>query len=237
MGPLNGTVLALLGIALVIGYALAGYSNGMFWPVQVIAKWQKPGIALIIHGGMWGDLLLLPLVVRYLTDRYDLTADLTWESNKWWVLIGFAITLANHINLCLNQKVPDPFGWQDKWWSMTITVHFLYMWGACTILLKAAFAPSIEPAAMAILAIVVGTHMMFGIHMVLGITNRFMRLDWLPEFITTQSILMEVGIWSALIALAYYLGKETAALPVLVVGVSWVAITAVVAVETQPVVY
>ena len=42
----------------------------------------------------------------------------------WSALAGFLLTFFNHVNLCLNQKIPDPFGWQGEWWSAMPSIFF-----------------------------------------------------------------------------------------------------------------
>src|SRR4051812_36344391 len=115
-------------LALALGYCVTSHFEGMFTLEQVIEKWGRPGIAIVVHGGAWGDILLLPALCAVLTARFGESwaerLNLNLYFFRWDLsiivlaaIIGFVITAGNHANLCANQKIPDPFGWQKQWFT------------------------------------------------------------------------------------------------------------------------
>jgi hypothetical protein len=193
-------------VLLALAYAFTALlRDDMFWPSQVIRRWGRAGIALVFHGGLWGDLFVLPMLSWLLITWYQ---DV-WQLSdlKWSALMGFVLTAGNHVNLCLNQRVPDPFGWREERWSATIGLHFLYMWLASTVLFQTAFfTPHLTSGVVSTVCIIVGLHMMCGIHMPVGIVNRALRDKRIPEFLRADSLWMATCIWVAMTLLALVLG-------------------------------
>jgi hypothetical protein len=228
-----GIFVMVAGVVLVAAYAIASYWGGMFLPSQVIAQWHQRGLPLVMHGGMWGDLLLLPYILGAVAARFGDQ----WEVPhvRWALLIGFIVTLGNHINLCVNQRIPDPFGWQEEWWSWAIFFHFLYMWGATAIIILFVFFTSgAEVAVVVLMAALVGLHLMFGIHMPLGMLNRYARFEWSPEFLRPDSIAFAAGLWMVVSALAWIPGGWRAATLAALIGVGCMIMILVVYTDTEP---
>ena len=155
------TVIPWSGRALVLGYAIAGYFNGMFLIQQVLDKGHGPGVALAIHEGMWSDFFILPPLFKYLIGK--LQGD--WEGTivKKSLLIGLVITLATHLLLISMGDKPDPMGWQGGRFSITIVLHFIYMWGAIALAaLVLIYSPSATTRMITATCIILGIHTYLG---------------------------------------------------------------------------
>ncbi|MDB5244307.1 MAG: hypothetical protein JWN18_177 [Parcubacteria group bacterium] len=195
-----------------IAYGTSSYLvDQNFWPRQVQEKWARPGIAVGIHGGFYGDLFVLPALFWYLTAKYG--SEWSSEMVGFAIKIGFTVTFANHLLLIFTQTVPDPFGWKGERWSLTIFFHFLYMWIAVMFIALMYFTPGTDPHDVALGSIVVGVHMMAGTHVFLGIVNRWKRWSWCPDLIASPTLpLMLVGLWAVLTGFAMYAGGVWAAI-------------------------
>ena len=203
-------VAASMLLVVVEGFA-SYYISKNFFPSQVIARWGQPGIAFITHGGMWGDLFLLPALMAWIITRYGNQ----WSTKQIVIMgfVGFAITLGNHLLLIFTQKIPDPLGWQKEWWSVPIALHFVYM--TTYVALAGLFFFHSHPSvgATVLVATLLGIHMLFGTHIPLGILNLRYHWEWCPtSFLHTGALWMQAGIWMTLSALAYIAAGPTAGL-------------------------
>lgn len=173
-----------------------------FLPSQVFARWGRNGIPLVAHGGFWGDLFILPPVFWYVVTRYGEG----WSQRQIVVMvgIGFAITLANHINLMMNQTLPDPFGWKEERWSTLIALHFVYMTMYVALSGLFFFSSGKVPSTLAVLVgVALGLHMMLGTHVILGIVKRWTQWSWCPDFFANpQMPYVIIGIWVIVAILA-----------------------------------
>jgi hypothetical protein len=227
--------LPLIGIALVIGYDIAGYFDGMFLPRQIIAKWGQPGVALIFHGGMWGDLILLPFLFAYLIGK--VSGDWTATHVGYALLIGFAVTFSLQLMLALTGDKPDPMGWQGERWSLGIALHFTYMWGAVTLVaLTLLYSPSATAGMITVTCIIIGIHTYLGAQILFGILNRcFFRWDLVPEMLITAAFVTQAIVWAVLAGLAARVGGMRAGALVLSVGTALWLLMYVVSHLTEPV--
>jgi hypothetical protein len=227
-------LLPLIGVALVIGYATAGYFNQMFLPSQILAKWGQPGVPLVFHGGMWLDLVLLPVLFFYLIGK--LNGDWNAKNIGYAVLIGFAITSSLQLMLAFTGDKPDPMGWQGERWSTGIALHFIYMWSAVTLLaLALLYSPSATVGMITATCMIIGIHTYFGAQIPFGIVNRFLRLDWVPEFLITPAFVTQALVWAALTVIAWHAGGAKEGSKVLTVGLLLGLIMSIVNSITDPI--
>lgn len=213
-----GLGIILASMLLVVAEALASYHYASnFWPSQVMARWGKAGIAFFAHGGMWGDFFLLPLLMAIIVVTYGDT----WTLKQVAIMgaIGIVVTTANHLNLILNQPVPDPLGWQGEKWSDPIALHFVYMSTYVALAGLFYFSPNVSVKAAVMVSVVLGIHMALGTHVPLGILNRFMNWSWCPDFLSNNGLLwMQLGIWVVLTTFATVAAGWRAGLWVIGIG-------------------
>jgi len=217
-----GTIVGASMVLTVIIEAIDRYNHSMFWPSQVLARWGVVGIAFILHLGMWGDATVLAYLCRWLVDNY---------ANQWFgartihifsaevrvhpLLVagigGIVITGLNQTALMFGQKIPDPNGWQKEWFSLTIVLHYLLMSTVVAIALLVCFFTETKPLVYATVGIVLALHMMCGIHLPLGIAQRFFQWQNIPDFLANPVLpYFAVSIWIAIIALVWYAGGRGA---------------------------
>jgi hypothetical protein len=209
-------IVASMLVVVLEGFA-AFHLSGNFWPSQVMARWGKAGISFFTHGGMWGDMFLLPALMAVIVVNY---AD-EWTSRQIVTMaaIGIAITLGNHVLLIFTQVIPDPLGWKEEKWSTLIALHFVYM--STYVALVGLFffcSPNVSVTAAVTVAVILGIHMAFGTHIPLGVLQRWTRWMWCPEFLHSQALWMQLGIWIVLTALATIASGWRAGLSVAVIG-------------------
>lgn len=186
---------------LVLVEALTSYQNGTFFPSQLIARFGKPGVSFFAHGGMWGDMFLLPTLFACIIVLYGATW--TGEQIKQMALIGIAITAANQL-LCNQSPVPDVLGWQGEKWSLTIALHFVYMSTYVALAgLFFCYTPGVSVSAAIAVAVVLGIHMAFGTHVPLGMINRLAHWAWCQDFLSSPVLpYLSAVIWISLSVLA-----------------------------------
>lgn len=205
-----GHYVILLSVLLVLAEAKCSFSRQTFLPTQVMARWRTPGIPLGCHGGFWGDLFLLPSFFWGVVNRHD---------DEWSLkqvitmgVIGFVITLANHLNLVTHQNVPDPYGWQKEKWSPVIALNFVYM--TTYVALAGLFyfcSPSVSVFECVLISFVLGVHMTFGVHIPLGLLNLDKEFNWCPDLINPNKVLvMSLAIWVTLAMLSLSVSIEAA---------------------------
>ncbi|GEM_PF-2123196 len=216
-----GLSIILGSMLLVVLEALASYFwSSNFWPSQVVARWGKAGIAFFAHGGMWGDFFLLPTLFAFIITRYGNG----WSAEQIAIMgaIGVLVTTANHVQLILNQPVPDPLGWQQEKWSTPIALHFVYMSLYVALAGLFYFSSGVSVKAAVFVSVVLGIHMALGTHIPLGIVNRFMDWWWCPDFLSNPGLLwMQFGIWAVLAIFATVAAGWTAGFWVAGFGASY----------------
>src|SRR3989344_3170415 len=194
-----GIIIASMLLVAVEGFV--SYQNGTFFPNQLIAKFGKPGVSFFAHGGMWGDMFLLPTLFACIIVLYGAT----WSAEQigQMVLIGVAITAANQL-LCNQSPVPDVLGWQGEKFSLTIAMHFVYMSTYVALAgLFFCYTPGVSVTAAVCVAVVLGIHMAFGTHVPLGMINRFAQWAWCQDFLSSPVLpYLSAVIWITLAALA-----------------------------------
>ena len=208
----------------VLAEAFVAFDLGWFWPSRVMAKWGKPGIGFFSHGGMWGDLFLLPPTFAWVIATYSHT----WSTKQIVIMavVGVGVTLANHLLLIFTQKVPDPLGWKGEKWSALIAMHFVYM--STYVALATGFfcfshGVSIDAAAM--VSVVLGIHTALGKHVVLGVLNRWHQWPWCPDFLSRPSISLEItgGVWIILAGFSLFTTGPMAFFLVAGIGIGFFA--------------
>lgn len=189
-----------------------------FFPSQVLVRWGQPGIAFFAHGGMWGDLVFLPPVMAWVITQYSHT----WSGSQIAImgLIGFAITLGNHLLLVFTQEIPDPIGWQKEKWNTLIGLHFVYM--STYVALAGLFFCYSRPSLEATVAIgaILGVHMAFGMHIPLGIANLWFQWDWCPDFLTRKTLWAQAVVWATLAGFSWFAAGWRAGLAVTAIAIN-----------------
>lgn len=219
-----GVGLVLGSILWVLGEAWVAYSvTHNFSPEQVLTRWGRSGIPFGRHGGAMGDVLPLPLLGAWIVWQYGET----WNKKLigWLAVAGILITLGNHVNLILNQTVPDPFGWQGEKWSWLIAMHFVYMSVYIAIGGFFYFTPGGVSVAAAIwVSVIFGLHLAAGTHEPLALLNRWFQWDWCPPLQGSPGL--QAGIWLLLSGFATIAAGWRAGLAVGVFGGAFVTLLA-----------
>lgn len=219
---------------LVVAEAFASYYlSSNFWPSQVMARWGKAGISFFAHGGMWGDLFLLPALMAAVVVKYG--DGWTMKQVAIMAAIGVAITLGNHLLLISTQVVPDPMGWVGEKWSTVIALHFVYMSLYVALAGLFYFSPDVSVKAAVAVSVVLGIHMMAGTHIFLGLANlHWGPWSWCPQnFLHAGAAWMQLGIWLVLSVLATVAAGWRAGLSVAVIAIL-IAVTVVLVVRSSP---
>lgn len=227
-----GLGIIVASMLLVVLEALVSYyiSNN-FWPSQVMARWSKAGISFFAHGGMWGDLLLLPALMAAVVVKYG--DGWTMKQIAIMAAIGVAITLGNHLLLIFTQVIPDPFGWKSEKWSTLIALHFVYMSIYVALAGLFYFSSGVSVKAAVAVSVVLGIHMMAGTHVFLGLANLYWGpWPWCPQtFLHAGVAWMQLGIWVLLSVLATVAAGWRAGLSVAVIA-AIIAAAVILAVRT-----
>ncbi len=190
----------IVSVIFVLAEAYTSFKNKTFTPAQMLTRWNKPGIPFLWHGGMWGDIFILPPLMMFIIARY---------ANEWnmngiimMMSIGVAITLANHLMLIFTQDTPDPLGWKKEKLSVTIALHFIYMSVYIALIGLFYFSSSADVTVTSIVSIVIGIHTMLGTHVVLSMANRLKKWVWCIDMLNHQLMIIQLMIWSILIVLS-----------------------------------
>lgn len=214
-----GTWLAVIAasvlLAVLEGYCSYKYDQS-FFKSQVWNRWHQPGIALSLHGGWLSDIFVLPIALAVVVwFRAD-----TWSPQLITIMmiIGFLLSLGNHIMLITGQPIPDPFGWKQFKWSIAIGMHFVYF-AVFTALIGLAFFSNLPWWAVVAVAVVVGIHVGFGTHVPLGIIQRWMQWKEVTDLIASPALpWMTLGVWLVLAGFATYAADWKAGLCTLGIG-------------------
>lgn len=210
---------------LVVLEALASYFlSHNFWPSQVMTRWGKAGIAFFTHGGMWGDLFILPLVMATVIVKYGDS----WEMRQIAIMamVGVTITLANHLMLIYTQTIPDPLGWQREKWSTVIALHFIYM-SVYVALIGLFFihSPGVSVTAAVGVAVALGVHVALGTHVTLGLLNLWYRWGSCPDFLASPILpYLTTAVWLILAVLASVAAGLRAGFAVVTIGAGLTAL-------------
>lgn len=200
----------LLSQLAVVVEAIDSWRSRIFLPSQMMARYYRSGINFLTHGGMWGDMFLLPPMLCYMLGHTG-----AWSVHHDWpfALVGTGLTMLNHV-LLTNNEQPDPFGFLDLRSSPAITVHAVYMAVYLTIIGRFYVNPvDVNPTAIATLSILLGIHVAAGTHIFLGMANLVYRWRWCPDILANPAVwAMNAGTWVVLAVLATYAGGWLAGL-------------------------
>jgi hypothetical protein len=198
---MRGSYLYSILILLVAIEAFDSYKQGMFWPAQVIAKWNRKGISFFAHAGMWSDLIILPFLFAYIVNAFG--GEWTKDQMLLMGAVGTVIAGGNHLLLMFTQGVPDPIGWKKEWFSVTIVLHFFYMALLVAIVGLFYFYSVAGITAVVLVSLALGIHMTAGMHVFTGVLQRFVNLPNCPDFLANpQPLYMSAAVWIALAMLA-----------------------------------
>ncbi len=192
-------------MAIVAVQAIDCYYHNMLWPSQVLARWGKPGIAFILHAAMWSDFLILPWLCLYITRHLDLSHIPSGRQVTQMLALGLGVTAGNQLLLMFTQELPDPIGWKGQWISLTIVLHFFYMSIAVTCVGLFYFYGTTDMWPVVLVSILLGIHSMAGMHIFIGVLQRYVHLVSVPDFLASTLLpYLASAVWVALAALATY---------------------------------
>ena len=197
--------------------ALDSWHNKIFLPSQMMAQYGRPGINFSTHLGMWSDMFLLPILLCYM-----LLHSASWSLERDWlpILIGVVVTVANQF-LLSNSTRPDPIGFVDLKWSLTIAIHFVYMATYIAIIGHFYFNPvGVDERAVALVSILLGIHVAAGTHVFLGMAQLIEHWEWCPDLLADPNLpYVSAVVWLLLSALAWFAAGRPAGLAVAGTGI------------------
>jgi hypothetical protein len=206
---LNG-VIAFFCVS-VIAVGIVFYDSGrhgILWPSQM----RRPGISAMTHGGLWSDLLPLPLVMCF-----ALLHSSEWSIERDWlpVLLGIGIAIANQILLNGSAR-PDPLGSIDLKWSPGIAIHGVYMATYIAIIGHFFFHPmNVTSNQVVAVSIFLGLHVAAGTHVFLGMAHLIYQWDSCPDPLSDKLLpYMNGAVWLLLAGLTWFAGDMRAGLTV-----------------------
>ena len=176
---------------------LAAHHSDWLTQKQVVARWGEIGIPFSIHGGVYGDVLILQYLAAWIIQCY-------WAGTSPKILavaitIGIVLTVANGINLAINQHMPDPFGFSKEKFSLLVGLHAVYMITLIAVLGVFFFSNHVSIQAAIAVSIIVGLHVAFGMHIPIGIVNRLHPLEKCPDFLANPVLpWMWLFVWALL---------------------------------------
>lgn len=200
-----GLYLFFLASQLAVAFeAIDSWRSKIFLPSQMLARYRRPGINFLTHGGMWLDMFLLPALLTYMLAHSG-----DWSVGRDWliILIGIGMTAANHV-LLMNNERPDPLGCADLKWSPAIAVHAVYMAAYIAIIGHFYFnTVGASSLAVAMVSILLGIHVAAGTHVFLGLAHLVYRWEWCPDPLADKALpIMNGAIWLLLTAFAWHAG-------------------------------
>lgn len=171
--------------------AAASYDK-MLSPEQMLKTGTEEGLPFVAHGGMWGDAFLTPWFA-YLTMRYS--AGWSHDAVMLAGIAAFFATLAMHWVYTLGTIREAHV--KDHKLTAAGTFHFLFMWGAFTLLvLYYAAAQNPDPRLMWWTTLILAIHVALGNHFMLGL--------FAPEWYPGKPLQSPVG-WISVIGTAVLL--------------------------------
>jgi len=183
----------LVGFSLIALQVILAYTDNFLFVSQMLACGHQ-GIPLIAHAGVWGDLLFITPLAAWIVYAYRGQ----WNSDdiKLASAIGSLVTLAlAFFWVSLTEHGLQEALAQNGQITPAGLFHDLYVAGAITIFLLFFFCSGVTRKAATIVAVILGIHLIYGTHIVLGLIGP----DWFPdrphkEIATWATILVSWGL-------------------------------------------
>jgi hypothetical protein len=158
----------MFGIFSVMMQVLFAYYDSFLTVKQMQSRGIMQGIPLIAHAGIWGDLIFITPLLAYIVNSYR---------NMWSlhdILLALAISGVVTIGMSIlwvkgaEKGLPEAHTYEGKvtpagYW------HALYMFFAVMIIILFYFFSDITRTAASIVSIILGVHVFYGTHIVLGL--------------------------------------------------------------------
>ncbi len=179
---------------LVIMEGLFAHGDGLFWPRQIVQHYhQEEGMPFICHGGMWGDFLIVSLIVAWTIARHCSE----WVPQHVLVmgLIMTSFTVAAHL-LWMHNPNPDCLAWKG---SLTKAgkIHLVYMTSGMAMVGMFYFHSRITSGELYTVSVLLSIHAFIANHKVLDIVKPYWwHRNFVADFMNWISIAAYiVPIW------------------------------------------
>jgi len=157
-----------LGTLAVLLQAIFAYNDSFLTVAQMQAKGFAKGLPLLYHGGIWGDFVFLTPLLAYLFAKYNGQ----WNERdilKSSAIGTVAIMVMGFIWVKAAQNgLPEAHTYNGGV-TMAGSIHGMYFVVAITIILMTFFHTAISKKAATIIAVILGLHIVYGTHIVLGL--------------------------------------------------------------------
>jgi hypothetical protein len=175
MNLIIGLFVGILAQALVVLGGFFAYRDKMFFVSQMKGCGIDHGLPFVVHGGMWGDLLIISPLIAVIVCGYG---------NQWTlsqpcvaIAIGFVVSAGMHYFLYTKGAHPSA---HQRGGQLTSCgwIHLVYMGGALAVLILFFFCtPNISNTFLYLTSTLLAVHMFIGSQVVLG----FINPSWFDE--------------------------------------------------------
>ena len=172
----------------------------MFLPNQMTTRYPV-GFPFIANGGMWGDLIIVSMVLYIIGGYVD-----RWSFQ--WVLaallIGMAVSWAMHDLVYLKGRFPDSLAGGGRELSSAGMLHVLYF-GTVLAAILLFFFNKAEFGDVLAVSILLSLHIMVANHIPLKFVQDAYHFSWCPNVLDEES-----SSWRILLSAEAVLGVATA---------------------------
>ncbi len=149
------------------------YQDQMLTVLQMKQKGVTLGLPFLAHGGMWGDLLIINILLMFIVPRHGNS----WSTRSIVIalMIGTTVSVIMHFSY-LNIKWPEAHV-QNGRLTRAGWVHLVYMAGIMGVLVLFYFyTPNPSPRIVIATSALLLVHLVLGLHFVLGL----IKPSWYP---------------------------------------------------------
>jgi hypothetical protein len=156
------------GTLMVILQGIFAYNDNFFTVTQMRAKGFEKGVPLLYHLGIWGDFLILTPLMSYIVAKYGDQ----WQTKEIYSsgIIGIVsiIVLGFIWAKSAQHGLPESHTYGGKITAAGF-VHAVYFVVVLAVIILTFFYTAISQEAAIIIAVILGLHVVYGTHMVLGL--------------------------------------------------------------------
>ncbi|MDB4991860.1 MAG: hypothetical protein JWL75_105 [Parcubacteria group bacterium] len=177
---------------LVIGGALAAYTDRFFFVSQMKERGIAQGFPFVIHGGMWSDFFIISPLAAFLIYSYATQ----WTVAEWITagVVGVIVSLLLHFLVYIKGELPGSHGYDGKT-TVAGWLHIIYTAVALAVLALFYFSTAgIRHNVLGIVSVILALHPSIPL-IGQALANKY-GPDWFPE-----NPFKIPGIWLALVVI------------------------------------
>ena len=169
-------VMAIFGLVMVGAQVLCANNDSFLTVQQMQARGFKNGLPLMWHAGIWGDFVILTPLLAYIVARY---------ADQWYradIIISLAIGIVAIIGfgfMWINgakHGLPEAHTHGGHMTGAGF-FHAIYFVVAIAVILLVFFHTEISQKAASVIAVILGIHVVYGTHIMLGL----IAPPWYPD--------------------------------------------------------